>query len=826
MPDSTSGLYPPVDVTMECEHYMNIVTSDRQVELEKEMREQGIERYHRNNTKKADRGQESETAYGQHLLRATITTLEEHIEKYVDDCMNGRAGKAATAAVLVSALEPPVVAAITLRVALNQITRQRAYTSASMALGMAIEDELSNRTFEENNKALYKTVMKDLEKRSSSYKYKRRKLNEAARRSGVEWQTWTDSQRVLVGNAMLDLTIQHTGLLSHRMMVAKGKKKRLLLPSETTMEAIKDLNAFREIMAPEFYPTLDLPVDWTSPTDGGYHTHHIRKFPLVKTGNKNYLSELKHFEMPLVYGAVNAMQRTGYKVNTFVLDVLKQVWDTGIEVPSLPPSENYPIPAKPLDIATNKEARTNWKRQAVVTHTENNRLDSKRLLFVKTLHIADKFKDEPKFHMVYQLDFRGRIYAVPNYLNPQGPDFAKALLTFSYGKKLDEEAACHLAIHGANCFGFDKVSLQDRVDWVLQNEEQILSCAADPLNNLWWAKEADKPFQFLAFCHEWAGYRADPENFESSLPVSADGSCNGLQHFAAMLRSETTGKEVNLIPYDEPQDIYQKVADRVTEKLRTLDDELAQQWLEFGVTRGCTKRPCMVLPYGGRQYSFSDFVMDYIVEQREKGNHHPFGDDAFRAATFLARIIWDSIGEVVHAATDAMGWLQKAARVAASEGLPIRWDTPVNFPVLQSYQKMELGRIKTTLLGETFRPGIYRETGQLDKNRQSNGVSPNFVHSIDSSHLMITIDVAKQCGIHSFAMVHDSYGTHAADAQEMWACLRHAFVEMYKQRDVLEDFRNDLLNMLPPEKHHEVGEIPSKGDLDIEVVLNSEFFFA
>ena len=384
---------------------------------------------------------------------------------------------------------------------------------------------------------------------------------------------------------------------------------------------------------------------------------------MVKTDNHNYLSELKHFDMPQVYGAVNAMQRTPFKVNTSILDVLRQIWNTGIDLPTLPPSENYPIPAKPQDIATNKEARTAWKREAVIIHTENNRLDSKRLLLTEDhRRLLTSFRMSQKLYMVYQLDFRGRAYCVPNYLNPQGTDFAKSLLVFAEGKEIDEGGACHLAIHGANCFGFDKVSLQDRIDWVQKNQEQILSCASDPLGDLWWAKEADSPFQFLAFCFEWAGWCEQGDGFVSHLPVSADGSCNGLQHFAAMLRSSTTGKEVNLIPDDEPQDIYQKVADRVTEKLGRWMTRLAKLWLEFGVKRGCTKRPCMVLPYGGKQYSFSDFVMDYIVEQKEKGNMHPFGDDAFKASTFLAKVIWDSIGEIVHAATDAMAWLQKASR--------------------------------------------------------------------------------------------------------------------------------------------------------------------
>ena len=801
-------------------------TNDRQIMLEKEMRESGMSRYHKNNAKKADRGQESSTGYGQHLLRATLGKLEDALEEYTKDCLEGKPGKAASGAVLFSHLEPGVCAVITLRVVLNQITRARTYATSAIALGMAIEDEVRIRAFEENNPRLLKVVMKDLEARSSSYTYKRRKLIEAARRDGIEWQTWTPRERLLVGNSLIDLTIQHTGLVTHKMMAKGGKTIRLLLPTETTMEAIRDLNAFKEILKPEFYPCIEPPKDWISPYDGGYHSHHIRNLTLVKTDNHNYLGELRHFDMPLVYGAVNAMQRTAFKVNTGILSVLREVWSSGMELPSLPPSENYPIPAKPLDIATNKEAKTAWKREAVVVHTENNRLDSKRLLLRKTIQIADKFKDEAAIYMVYQLDFRGRIYAVPGYLNPQGPDFAKALLTFSEGKPINETGACHLAIHGANCFGFDKCSLQARVDWVQENQERILSCARDPLSDLWWAKEADSPFQFLAFCLEWAGWCEEGDGYVSHLPVSADGSCNGLQHFAAMLRSTTTGKEVNLIPMDEPQDIYQKVADRVTAKLKDMDDPLAALWLEFGVKRGCTKRPCMVLPYGGRQYSFSDFVMDYIVEQKEKGNMHPFGDDAFKASTFLAKVIWDSIGEVVHAATDAMGWLQKAARVASSEGLPVRWDTPVGFPVLQAYKATKPYQIQTKLLGTTFRPKLYKETGKIDKNRQSNGISPNFVHSIDASHMMITIDVAKQCEIFSFAMVHDSYGTHAADAETLWWCLRKAFVEMYSQTDVLEDFRTDLLDVLPPHRHEEIAPVPKKGNLDIAVVENSPFFFA
>jgi hypothetical protein len=44
-----------------------------------------------------------------------------------------------------------------------------------------------------------------------------------------------------------------------------------------------------------------------------------------------------------------------------------------------------------------------------------------------------------------------------------------------------------------------------------------------------------------------------PEEYPSSLPVHMDGSCNGLQHYAALGRDEAGGRAVNLLPADAPQ---------------------------------------------------------------------------------------------------------------------------------------------------------------------------------------------------------------------------------------------------------------------------------
>jgi DNA-directed RNA polymerase len=78
---------------------------------------------------------------------------------------------------------------------------------------------------------------------------------------------------------------------------------------------------------------------------------------------------------------------------------------------------------------------------------------------------------------------------------------------------------------------------------------------------MWWA-ESEEPWQTLACCKEIAKAMksGDPENYVSHFPVHQDGSCNGLQHYAALGRDSTGAESVNLTPADKPQDVYSCVA--------------------------------------------------------------------------------------------------------------------------------------------------------------------------------------------------------------------------------------------------------------------------
>ena len=77
--------------------------------------------------------------------------------------------------------------------------------------------------------------------------------------------------------------------------------------------------------------------------------------------------------------------------------------------------------------------------------------------------------------------------------------------------------------------------MQERIEWTQKHEEEIVASAEDPFENKFWS-QADKPFQFLAFCFEWKNFLEIGYDYECPIAVAVDGTCNGLQHFSAMLR--------------------------------------------------------------------------------------------------------------------------------------------------------------------------------------------------------------------------------------------------------------------------------------------------
>ncbi|KAI3816460.1 hypothetical protein L1987_16158 [Smallanthus sonchifolius] len=209
--------------------------------------------------------------------------------------------------------------------------------------------------------------------------------------------------------------------------------------------------------------------------------------------------------------------------------------------------------------------------------------------------------------------------------------------------------------------GVDKLSHEGRMAFTEEHLDEIFDSSDRlPEGKRWWLN-AEDPFQCLATCINLseALRSSSPETTISHMPIHQDGSCNGLQHYAALGRDKTTLGEI----YEKPS---------------------------------CT--------------------MDYAS--------------------------WTSC-------CTAIPQIRKAP--------------------------CEFSKIKTSLQVLT----LQRETDKVMVKRQRTAFPPNFVHSLDGSHMMMTAIACKEAGL-SFAGVHDSFWTHSCDVDQMNRILRQKFVELYE----------------------------------------------
>lgn len=826
----------------------------RQLELEETMQLQGAERFHRRVEEARENKLETREPGVRRLADHAIVKLETAIETFIAEA-NAKPGPRHHLVKYVSRLSPAEVALLTVQTVFDRLSAVQPYAVVARMLGQRLEDEVNSRVYQKAAKGSHGRGMK-FAKSETRVGAKYRVLLKGAHFSGVPLEDWSIQDRIKLGMTLIDLLEESTGLIEcenvHTAATAvkpQFRRQRMIAPSQRALEWIEKEHDALQWLMPVYLPTIVPPRPWTDPFTGAYWTRFGRQLTLVKTTRRDYLERLTDVEMPTVYTAINALQNTAWAINKPVLEAIEAVFEANkFDVPGVPPADARPLPQKPVHLLTEKP-REEWTEDEVSGFKlwkaacrearEQTAMDKqRRLLFFETLRVAQMFADEEEIYFPHQLDWRGRAYPIVTKLSPQGPDLQRALLTFATTVPIHDEAAAEwLYIHGAGLWGVDKVSFEDRVQWVADREEEIIACAQDPISHRFWMT-ADKPWSALAFAFELKGFLEYGYGYESSLPIQMDGTCNGLQNFAAMLRDEEGGRATNLLPADRPSDIYQKVADRALVQVRkdaAEGHEFAVGWLP-NLTRKVAKRPVMTLAYGATQYGFVDqIVTDTITPWRQDNPEtYPFMavheetglpmDRGLFAAQYLGKILWAATGEVVSSAVQAMEWLQEAAREATSHDNPLKWTSPAGLPVEQAYYKQREVLVETTFRATRRRVSFRQDTNKLDTKFQWKRVPPNFVHSLDAAHLQRTITRAVTEGISAFSMIHDSYGTHAGNAMALAHILREEFVRMYTSVDVMEQFHQSMMEQAPADA--EIPLPPQKGTLDLNKVLESPFFFA
>jgi DNA-directed RNA polymerase len=655
---------------------------ERQRALEDHMLGLGGERFRKGVSRAMEKQEESSTGAGVKLLRHAVDPVEKGIRALLD--ASGGRGRPHIALKLLKDVDPAAAAFITARIIIDSIHAITPLRTVATDIASTLMDERRYRRLEEKRPALFRYRMAHLT--GSNYSHNKKVLDQTIRWAQENRKeedepldmsdlTMSEQHRLLVGTKLIDIFVQTTGLVvveTHKLRTTGGtrsgriKQELYLKATDETKTWINKRNAVLEFLTPVNLPTIIPPRDWAPGERGGYHFALRDKYEFVRGNSNAHDARIDAAEMPIVYEAVNRIQSTAWRINPNVLALVEEILENGRGVGNLSLSDvaREELPAKPTDIATNEEARKRWRKSARAVHERNHTRKIRALSVLKVLTAAKRVASEERIYFPCSLDFRGRVYPLTHYLNPQGDDLSKSLLTFADGKPLGEEGAVWLAIHGANCLDqtpegekVKTMTMQERASWIQRNTLRIVQVATDPFSDLWWT-DADEPLQFFAFCVEWRGFyeaflQGRGDSYVCSLPVSMDGSCNGLQHFSALLRDPIGGKAVNLTPEERPQDVYQSVTDRVAAMVQAEADAggwLAQQWMKTGlIKRKLCKRPTMTFCYGSKRFGMAEQTLQFL--QEDKGDWQRvrvlFTDSsgenqANEAAQWMAGMIWNA----------------------------------------------------------------------------------------------------------------------------------------------------------------------------------------
>jgi DNA-directed RNA polymerase len=806
-------------------------TVEEQLDLEKLKEEEGIKKAIAELESAIRRDEFSSTVYGRLLLKLGFDKYVEALEEYLSlELVTHKKKEQALLRLLCDDVKS--IAYVSLLECINSSATTKSLSFTATQIVLKLKDAFLFNKLKADNPKLHTYLGTQF--RKANRRQKRVLIQKHIKklyRLGAEVED--KSLMIRLGTTLIDV-LEKSG--ANIIRVGKTSKVKsgvstyvntIHLTEEAT-DIIKSLEV--GTMALENVNKLPMivpPKDWSTPTNGGFLRGRNFLFTVKSSDVSKHLRKNRYQK---VYPVINKLQKTKWRVNVRVLELVRHIFDNNLIDPKSPDKAPYLFGNLPVrdvysaDDFIRKDMYPTWheynkeREQINIRATATN---SKRLELLLTLSVAEKMQKYEGIYYPYILDYRGRVYSDVNFLTPQGQHYTKAMLEFGDGEVLDKNGIFWLKVHLANTYGLDKKPYEERVKWVDDNEEMILRVAFDPTDNFSDWVWCDSPFEFFAACDAYMRSRmGEPVH----LAIQLDATCSGIQMYSGLLRDREGALSVNVIG-DTRNDIYQMVADRVN---KHLEDNNFSQWIDYidgegkehtlhaepvgrsmigNITRKIVKRNVMTVPYSVTRKGMSNQLWDMIDEASLKGQEFWQGDK-WVANKILTQLNHRSIYEIIDGARKGQEYLVELSKTLDDSAT---WKGVLyDFPVRQTALSMKEKRVQT-IYGSL---SINVETPKLNRMRQANSIAPNFVHNIDSTLLMYCIEhMSTQIGV-----IHDCFLVHPNDGYEIQECYKEGFVAVMEA-----DPLRNIQKQLDPEG---LVEFPEYGDLDLNEVRDSKYIIS
>jgi DNA-directed RNA polymerase len=771
---------------------------EAQIQLERDAISHGLKKLHKNTKDLENKSYASATIYGATSIDSLLPRVIEKIEATTTRLTKGQAGVAFKEIQQhLHSIDAPAAAAISLKLTFDKVFSYKEdsnlATKVCEAIGVAVEQECQMRYYENTAPGLLKTIKDNYWHRSIGTQQKLTVVRTLMNRSDIEhWKTWGSSTRIKLGGWLLDCIMQASGWFT-KDMIQRGKRRlQYVIPTPEFLQIKDAVMRNAELFSPLAWPMLIEPNDWTNDRSGGYLLNEVMcGHNLVRRGNPSSIQG----EIPLTF--LNRIQKVAYRLNPFIVKVAEELDRLERPVGKFLPIVHHELPVKPVDIATNKEARHEYNRKAAEVHNTQAQEFRKSCRTRMTMEAVNRFKDKEKFYIPWSFDYRGRAYPIPAFLTPQDTDFGKSLLRSYEESYLTPESEDWLAFQVATTWGLDKSPMSERLAWVKENNTFIKRIVLDPIGCLPEWEVADEPWQFLAACEEYYHCVLSGERQFTGLFVATDATCSGLQILAGLARDASTARLVNVLPSDTPQDAYKVVA----EAAKPHCPESIQPYLD----RKVVKRVVMTVPYNAKPFSNRGYIKDAL---KDKGIEISKED-----LTETVNAVRDAMNCVVPGPMAVMSWIEAEVANAIDNGKQqLEWVTPSGFVVNQKLMKKNTVRVDLQLLGRCQLTVAVDDSNKVDRNHHKNATAPNLIHSLDASLLHLAA-IRFNAPI---ALIHDSVLCRATDMSTLSTVVRETYMHLFAEHDYLNDFASQIGAETTP---------PIIGDLKPESVIESTYFF-
>jgi len=431
---------------------------------------------------------------------------------------------------------------------------------------------------------------------------------------------------------------------------------------------------------------------------------------------------------------------------------------------------------------------------------------SKRLAFDRTLSTAN-YLLEDTFRFQHFADSRGREYdATTCGVSPQGADHEKALLLHTHSRVLTPEGFNALV---EAAWGYSEIEFS--VD-VMCNHARY----PDKYKEEWLA--VDKPYSYLSCANMISTYMYNPyEPIAAFTPL--DGRCSGLQHWSALMKTNSITKHIGMHQEEADRDIYERVADDWSESL--------DQEFKYIATRKAAKIPVMTFSYNATRMTSQEHLKSLFGE-RSRWNYdsesYEVVESGLEYATTmrLGSELYDGLNDTFKDLTVAVKFVSECARRIAKDGNhQISWVTPDGVYAMQTKVEPKELEIKVTLSNkETLKVLIDDYSG---KNpfvaKHVSAIAPNIIHSLDACHLRMVARRLHEVG-DPMVFIHDSFATHSNYRGNLYRYIVEEFIDLYSG-----NYLNDL--KIYWEKKYKLGmpEVPKLGSWKSENLRELKLFF-